>query len=179
MSNLLKILIPTEKVAIAAQKILRSPTMKDLFLSKKNPLYLPNLKTLADKGVLGGVSKILGQGELNPRVAAYNSFTTPTVMQLFNGSAGNKPIWTQEYVNNLANYIKSINELQSTNFALPRLVQKEHPALDKFKQNPAMYKWMVNSLGVKPITYVEIPNIGLLKFRKGGRLVKRNKFSIK
>lgn len=92
---------------------------------------------------------------------------------------GKKPVWTQEYVDKLVDQVKAINELQGTNFPLPRLVQKEHPALAKFKNDSAQYNWMLKSLGVKPITFVEIPNIGLLKFKKGGRLVKRNKFSIK
>lgn len=33
-----------------------------------------------------------------------------------------------------------------------------------------MYNWMLNKLGAKPQEiYVEIPNIGLLKFKNGGK----------
>lgn len=125
---------------------------------------------LGNRWVKQGKAKFV-EIEGEPTVARLN--TVPTK------KTGNTPVWTQEYVDNLVNYIKSINELQGTNFALPRLVQKEHPALAQYKQNPVMYNWMLNKLKVKPITYVEIPNIGLLKFRKGGGLVKKNKFSIK
>ena len=109
--------------------------------------------------------------EGEPIVARLN--TEPTK------KTGKKPVWTQEYVDKLIDQVKAINELQGTNFSLPRLVQKEHPALAKFKDDPSQYNWMLKSLGIKPITYVEIPNIGLLKFKKGGRLIKRNNFSIK
>lgn len=83
---------------------------------------------------------------------------------------GEKPIWTQEYVDKLIDQVKAINELQGTNFALPRLVQKDNPILAKYKNNPSMYNWMLNKLGAKPQEiYVEIPNIGLLKFKNGGK----------
>ncbi len=42
-----------------------------------------------------------------------------------------------------------------------------------------MYNWLLKTDRGKPTAFVEIPNIGLLKFREGGRLNKRNKFSIK
>lgn len=81
---------------------------------------------------------------------------------------GEKPVWTQEYVDKLAKYVKDINELQGTNFPLPRLVQKENTKIAKFKSNPSLYNWMLQRTPAF-YTEVEIPNIGLLKFRKGGK----------
>lgn len=100
--------------------------------------------------------------EGEPAVTVLN--TVPTK------KTGEKPVWTQEYVDKLANQIKEINKLQGTNFALPRLVQ-EIPSI--------LPQYMINQLGVKPVTRVKIPNIGLLKFNNGGRLIRKNNFSIK
>lgn len=81
---------------------------------------------------------------------------------------GEKPVWTQEYVDKLAQQIKEINDLQGTNFPLPRLIQEENTKIAKFKNNPSLYNWMLQR---SPAFYtkVEIPNIGLLKFRNGGK----------
>ena len=130
----------------------------------------PLFFSLGNRWIKQGKAKFV-EIEGEPIMARLNTISTK--------KTGEKPVWTQEYVDKLANQIKEINKLQGTNFALPRLVQEENPVLSKFKNNPFMYNWMINKLGVKPVTHVEIPNIGLLKFNNGGRLIRKNNFSIK
>ena len=121
----------------------------------------PLFFSLGNRWIKQGKAKFV-EIEGEPIMARLNTISTK--------KTGEKPVWTQEYVDKLANQIKEINKLQGTNFALPRLVQ-EIPSI--------IPQYMINLLGVKPVTHVEIPNIGLLKFNNGGRLIRKNNFSIK
>lgn len=54
---------------------------------------------------------------------------------------GEKPVWTQEYVDKLIDQVKAINELQGTDFALPRLVVPEFKPHRGVKPGTSYYEW--------------------------------------